>query len=189
MSKNPIKKVKDKLALRTRTQKALKRNGSDYIVISNFLSLLFFGMAFIVFLPLLKRNSDLLRLLVLMYGMFIILWALGVIYDYLIKSSRLIVNTKISNYAVLSAVNTIIGLAFPLFLINLVLATLVSTLASFRYTGTAICELRTVIVRLYNSSNIYPQVASLVFWIVVLSFIVLIFGSLLERLVKTRDLK
>lgn len=178
---NPIKSVKNKLAVRTRAKRVFARRGSEYMVLESVVSLVFFTLAFLVFIPLLRRGSDFFKLLIVVYGFFVIVWALGAVYEYLVKSSRLLVNKKIENYSILSALNAILGLAFPLFVINSVSSIVVSTLGSMADWGTALCEIRFSFVRFYQSTNIYNQVESLVFWIVVLALGVLIVGGIFER--------
>lgn len=178
---NPLLKIKNKLALRTRARKLLYKKGSEFIVFESALSLVFFTLAFLVFVPLLRRDSDLLKALIVVYGVFVLLWALSTIYDYLVKSSRLLANKTIHNYSLLSAVNSIIGLALPLFVLNSVSYIVMNTLSSMQYYG-AICEIRMSLVRFYGASNIYNQMNSLIFWVLVFSLGLMILGGLLERL-------
>lgn len=178
---NPIKRVKNKLAIRTRARKAFARQGSEYIVLESAVSLSFFTLAFFVFLPLLRRNSDLLRLLIVIYGLFVVIWGFSTIYDYLIKSSRLLANKQITNYTLLSGLNAIVGLALPLFIINSVTSIVVHTLGSMTNWGTAFCEIRMSFVRFYQASNAYNQVSSLTFWVLVFALGLMILGGVVER--------
>ncbi len=184
VSKNSLKALKDKVAVRTRIKRAFDRKGSDLIVIAGPVSLGFFTLAFLIFLPLLRRDYDWLRALIVLYGAFVVLWAWMVIYEFLVKGSRLLANKRVHNYSQLAALNTILGLAFPLFVLNSVKAIVVNTLSEFTYFGTAICEIRLSLVRFYYASNIYEQINSVIFWIVVLSLVLLIIGGLFERVFK-----
>jgi len=178
---NPIKSVKNTLAVRTRTKRLFARKGSEYIVLESVVSLVFFTLAFFVFLPLLRRDSNALRLLIVVYGFFVIVWGFSTIYDYLVKSSRLMANKTIHNFSLLTAVNSIVGLALPLFIINSVTSIVVHTLGAMTNWGTALCEIRMSFVRFYHASNIYNQTSSLVFWILVFSLGLLILGGVVER--------
>jgi hypothetical protein len=181
---NPIRSVKDKLALRTRAKRIFNRSGSEFIAFESFVSLIFFTLAFFVFLPLLRREGDLLKLLVLVYGLFVVIWGFSTIYDYLVKSSRLGVNTKLNNYSLIAGINTIIGLAIPLFVINSVTSILMHTLSTFENMGTALCEIRTSFVRFYYAANTYNQVSSLIFWVMVFALGLIVLGGLVERISK-----
>jgi len=178
---NPLRSVKDRLALRTRAKNVLNKKGSEYIVLESVISLIFFTMAFFVFLPLLRRDSDLLRLLIVVYGSFVILWGFSTIYDYLVKSSRLLVNTQVRNYSLIASLNAIVGLAIPLFIINSLLSIVVHTLVTMTNWGSALCEIRMSFVRFYNASNAYNQMNSLIFWILVFALGLMILGGLYER--------
>ncbi len=178
---NPIKSVKNTLAVRTRTKRLFARKGSEYIVLESVVSLTFFTLAFFVFLPLLKRDSNALRLLIVVYGSFVILWGFSTIYDYLVKSSRLMANKVIHNYSLVAGLNTIVGLALPLFVINSVTSIVVHTLAAMTNWGTAICEIRMSFVRFYQASNAYNQMSSLIFWVLVFALGLMILGGVVER--------
>src|SRR5688572_16641095 len=125
---NPLQNLKNKVALRTRVKKIFARKGSDLIVVDSLFSLSFFTLAFLVFLPLTNRNSDWLRLMVAVYGVFVLIWCGAVVYDYIVKSSRLIENRNLNNYSILAALNTILGLALPLFVINTITLSIIKTL-------------------------------------------------------------
>ncbi len=178
---NPIKSVKNTLAVRTRAKRMLTRRGSEYIVLESVVSLVFFTLAFFVFLPLLRRDSNFLRVLIAVYGFFVIVWAVSTIYDYLVKSSRLMANKAIHNYSLLAGLNTIFGLALPLFIINSVTSIVVHTLGAMTNFGTALCEIRMSFVRFYQASNAYNQMTSLIFWVLVFSLGLMILGGLIER--------
>lgn len=178
---NPLKSVKNKIALRTRTKKVLYRKGSEFIVLESAVSLVFFTMAFFVFLPLLRRESDLLRMLIVLYGSFVLVWGFSTIYDYLIKASRLLTNNTIKNYSLIAGLNAIAGLAIPMFILNSVMSVVVHTLGAINNWGTAFCEIRLSFVRFYNASNIYNQVSSLTFWVLVFALALIVLGGLLER--------
>lgn len=179
---NPLKSVKNKIALRTRTKKVLYRKGSEFIVLESLISLVFFTMAFLVFLPLLRRDSDSLRMLIVLYGTFVVVWGLSTMYDYIVKSSRLLVNNSIKNYSLIAGLNAIAGLAIPLFIINSVVSIMVHTLASMNNWGTAFCEIRLSFVRFYNAANVYNQVSSLTFWVLVFALGLIVLGGLVERI-------
>lgn len=181
-TKNPLMKVKHKLALRTRARRLFARKGSEYIVFESAVSLVFFTLAFLVFVPLLRRDSAILDLLVVIYGAFVIVWAFSTIYDYLIKASRLLINRQVANYSLLSALNTVLGLALPLFVINSVSYIVMNTLGGMPHMGSALCEIRMSFVRFYNAANIYNQLNSLVFWTLVFSLGLLVLGGLVERM-------
>lgn len=183
---NPIKRVKETLAIRTRAKKVFERRGSEYVVLESSISMVFFTLAFLVFLPLLNRDSDALRVLIVVYGLFVIVWALITVYDYLVKSSRLLANTKVHNYSIIAGLNAILGLALPVFVINSVASIIAHTLGAMNTWGTAICEIRMSFVRFYNASNFYNQGSSLVFWIVVFAFGLITVGALLERISKSK---
>lgn len=178
---NPLRSVKNRIALRTRTKRVLLRKGSEYIVLESVVSLVFFALAFFVFLPLLNRDSDLLRMLIVLYGFFVVLWGFSTIYDYLVKSSRLLANNAIRNYSLIAGLNAVVGLALPIFILNSVVSIIVHTLAAMQNWGTAFCEIRLSFVNFYNASNIYNQVSSLTFWVLVFALGLIILGGLFER--------
>ncbi len=164
------------------SRKFLERFFSDFLVLRSFLALTFFVLSFVFFYPLSNNQSEWLKLFVVLYGFILLLLVGGILYEYLIKITRLLITENVRIFTPIVTVNTFFGLIIPVFFGNILLMSITKVLNLFANYNTIICELRYDFINFYWRSGIYNNVNQLLMSAIVILFVFFLFGSLVERL-------
>ncbi len=167
--------------VRNRAAHTFRKVGYEYFVFRSFISLSFFFAAFLVFTPLLRQDSDLIRSALALYGILVLVLCVSLIYETLVKVVRAQRNSTLPSYSVVTSINLFFGFTMGMFIFNQVLSIVVNCLAQMRYYGTFLCEIRIQLVDYYNDWHIYFTISQLVFWSLILTVVLLTFGGLIER--------
>jgi hypothetical protein len=178
-----MEETKKQSALRAKTARMVDRFSNRFLMIRSFTTLTLFAASYVFFAPLLRTNSDLARLFLILYGLFIIVLSAIVFIEFLIKTVRL-QNADAKNYSALTGINTLLGVALPLFYANAIFATVIKALSQMAYWGTYACEIRCNLVRFYDKNQIFFTVNNLIYLLVVVALLLIIVGGFIENLVK-----
>jgi len=160
-----------------------KKLFNGQLVFTNFLALSFFVIANAFFTPLLGW-SDLYKLFLIIYGFFVILLSVLLVYEYLHKTILLQANLKTSSYSTILSINTFFGLIMPFLYINILMATIIRAMEFMTNFGTLLCTIRLYIVHFYYYHYIEHNVNNIITILIILNAILFLFGGLLERLVQ-----
>lgn len=187
--KAPVQK-KDRLAFikkAVRSNSVSKKVFDDIFVTRTFIGVTFFFLALIVFSPLINRDSDLLKILVSLYGFLVIALILGLFYELIKKTVWLQrVESYKGNFATLFSVNLFLGLVMPLIYLNVVLEIIVRAFSLIPSYGTILCEIRMAFVRFYYSNGIPFQMGQLTYWLIIMVAVLFIFGNFFEKLYRRK---
>jgi len=156
----------------------------NYLVFRSFIAVTFFVIAYVLFTPFEDTNSDLLKIILAIYGFFVIAVSVFLIFEYLTKIIKLQMNTDIKVYSSLVSINTVFGLIFPLFYINVILNNIMFVFSRITNYGTVLCTIRFAMVRFYYSNQIYFHTTNFIMLLVVLTTLLFLFGGFVERLVR-----
>lgn len=161
--------------------KWLARFMNRYLVVRTSVGLTFFVVAFGFFTFILRLGGDLGRLMIVIYGA-VLLFLCGVlVLEYILKTVNLQRETSLRSYSTVLAVNTLFGLIVPLFYFNVVLAVVIRALSTMSYYGTFLCQARMSVANFYYNTQVYTQIHTITFWIVIMALALFIFGGLFER--------
>lgn len=163
----------------------MEKFSKRYLIFRSFFGLSFLTLAYLFFSPVVRLNSDLARLFLVIFGSIVLLMCLFMFFEYIIKTVRL-QNSNTNNYSALLAVNTFTGLIIPLLYVNLILSTIMKALGSMNNYGTFLCHIRNTIVNFYYWNNIYFLINQLVGILIVSALFLFIFGGFIERLYKRK---
>ncbi len=164
----------------------IKKLLGNYFVIKTWLALTFFVLAFGFFAFVLRTAGDLGRILLVVYGIIMIFLCLVLMMEYFIKTVTLQKDKDVKIFSAILSVNTFFGLVLSLLYINIILAVTIRSLALMTYYGTFFCKVRLSLVSFYYNNQIYSQINSVIFWIVIFNIIIFLFGGLFERLLSKK---
>ena len=161
--------------------KWLARFMNRFLVLRTSVGLAFFVLAFGFFTFFLRLGGDLGRIMIVVYGVLLILGCFALIVEYVLKTVNLQRETGFRSYSSILAVNTVFGFILPLIYTNIVLAVVIRSLSMMTYYGTFLCQARMSMVNFYYNNQIYTQQQSIIFWTVIMTLVLFLFGGLLER--------
>ncbi|MEP7104031.1 MAG: hypothetical protein ABI721_04965 [Candidatus Dojkabacteria bacterium] len=159
----------------------INKMSNDYLVIRNLLGLSCFALAFGLFLSYAFVRGDLVKTAVALMGIVVMFLGSGLILEFILKTVALENNPNVKRFSALFSVNMILGLAVPLFIINMIMWGVVQLFSQITNYGTALCEIRQSFVRFYYYNGIFFTVNEFIKLVVVTSFFVFVFGALVER--------
>jgi len=162
----------------------LARFFNNYLVMKNWMVLTFFVASF-AFFAFVLRISELGRILITFYGFFVILLCFLLMAEYVYKTIHL-QRIEVRNYSAFLSINTVFGLILPLIYFDVILAVVMRSMYFMTYYGTFLCKVRVSIVNFYYNTGSFQQVNNLIFWLVIMTAILFIFGGLVERTLRTR---
>lgn len=167
--------------LRTRAQRVIKRVSSDYLVVRNLLGLSCFALAFGLFISYAYGKGDIVKTIVALMGIVIVFLSLGLILEFVLKTVALQNNLNVKRFSAILSVNMLLGLAAPLFILNMVLWGVIELFAQMHYYGTVLCQIRFGLVNFYYYNAVFFQVNNFIKIVVVTSFLLFIVGGFVER--------
>jgi hypothetical protein len=173
--------VKDKIknAVRPTAHKLINLNRKlavNTIMLRTFLASAFFMISLGIFTTLLRRGDDLLKSLVIVYGLILLLFFSYNIITYLVNITRVALS-KAANFPFILFVNTFLGFIAQLFFFNLTLAIVVRTLAYIRHASSFVCEFKCSVVSFYYNTEVYTQINSLIWWVTLGTIAAFIIGN------------
>jgi hypothetical protein len=154
---------------------------NNYLVIRSLIALFFFVIAFGLFYSLAVIEGDLIKTLVAIYGVLVLLLCHGVILEYAIKTIALQNNENVNRFTAILAINTALGLAMPIWLMNLVLNSVIQLMDMMTYYGTYLCEVRVGIIRYYYANDVYYMLQKLSWQLLTASILIFVLGGIIER--------
>lgn len=182
----PAKKTEETKKKKTNKEKLmdkLDKLDNDYLVFKNFVAITFFLLAFFVLTPL-YRQGDFSNWLLVILGFIVIALNKVLIIEFIIKTLRLQTDPDVKRYSAVVSLNSIFGLALPIFYINVVLARIVNVFFfQMQDTGTIFCEFRRWLSYfLYREVGLYEKLDSLAFSLIFAAFILFLFGGAFEKM-------
>lgn len=153
---------------------------NKYLVIKNFIALVFFVLAALVMSPVARESDGLKLFLVLVYSLVIILSML-LITEFIIRTIRLQNESQVKRYSAIVSLNSLFGLVFPLWIANYFFMRIIELLSRMHNYNTFICEIRLAIADFYYSTDIYQFTNQLVLAIAIIAFATFFFGGVWER--------
>lgn len=155
-----------------------KRLSANTIMLRTFLGSLFFMISLGIFTTILKRSDDLIKFVVVLYGVGLLIFFAYNIVAYLINITK-VATTKSANFPAILFLNTFLGFISQLFFFNLSLAIIVRTLAYMRDASSLVCEVKCSIVSYYYNTQVFNQINSLIWCVTVATVIAFIAGNYL----------
>jgi hypothetical protein len=177
---------KDKVAKETFTSKLdrmtdkLGRLDNQYLVLKNFWALTCILLAFMILLPL-RREGDGAKFFLVLFGFGFILLSLGLIVEFIVKTARLQVDPLVKRYSAIVSLNSFFGLIAPLAYINYTLGKVIFMLSRIRTDNKFACELKCSIVDTYFENNVAWYLDKTIFFLVIMSIALFMFGGVIER--------
>jgi len=179
-------KIIDRNIILERTKKVISTITHRYLVIKTLTAVTFFFIAFLFFIPLSFEKNDIWKVFVSVYGVIVVLFCLSLIFEYLSKTLRLQLDSEVRTYSMIASLNTFFGLIIPLAYINYVTAWVISSMSRMHFYGSIICQIRMEIVHNYYENGVYTQIGNLLSILVIMTFVLLIFGGFIEKLVQRK---
>jgi hypothetical protein len=153
---------------------------NKYLVIKNFVALVFFVLAALVMSPVARESDGLKVFLVIVYGLVIIL-SLLLITEFIVRTIRLQNETRVKRYSAIVSLNSLFGLVFPLWFANYFLMRIIELFSRMQNYNTLLCETRFAVADFYYSTDVYQFVNQLVLAVTIIAFATFFFGGVFER--------
>ncbi len=160
----------------------LYRLDNDYLVIKNFIAVTFFVVAFFIMSPIAWAN-DLSKAFLSVFGLLIVALSTALMVEYIVKTARLQTDPDVKRFSSIVTLNSIFGLAIPIFYINIVLYRVFARyLIWMTDHNTVFCEVRQWIPKfLYGELNLYNKLDNLSFLLFASALILFVAGAIYER--------
>ena len=168
--------------LKSRAKRIITKIGNDYLVVRNLLGLTCFALAFGLFLSYAYVRGDLVKTFVALMGIVVLFLCVGIILEFIVKTVALQNNVNIKRFSAILSVNLLLGLAAPLFILNMILWGVIQLFSEMSYYGTVLCQIRIGIVNFYYYNSLFFQVNNFIKLVIVTSFLLFIVGGFVERL-------
>lgn len=152
-----------------------------YLLVRSLIGLTFFVISVYMFVPFARSRGDLYKSILLLYIIFVIILCLGLIAGFIRRTVRLQNDAEARNYSAIVALNSFIGLIFPLIYTNVLTLTAIRIASQITNYGTFFCQVRCSIVREYYSNGIYFRMNDLIYFLIIIAFILFIFGGFAEK--------
>jgi hypothetical protein len=158
---------------------------SQYSVVKNFVVVVLLFAALILLSYPLLRSSDLGLYFLALYALVFIGISKAFILEWFKKLSKLQVERPAINYVAVSTLNTFLGLAVPIAMLNIALNILMTALELMPNRGTIWCAMRMDLVHIFHRSAISWYLSE-VFWILIIGLIAyyLVAGFVQQRAAK-----
>lgn len=167
----------------------LKQNVKKYLTYSKLLppalGLLFFTLAFYLVYPIFVSRGNWLKFILVAGALILIALAVGLIVSFVRRQNLLSVK-DVRSVTIATAVNTILGLSFPIFVFALVSNSLMQILSRFPNLSTVWCDLRRGLVMFYFHNHIYLHLINLFLITIFISVLLLTLGSSWEKIQSVR---
>lgn len=164
--------------------KWLARFMNNYLVLRTYVGLSFFVFAFAFFVFVLRLGGDFGRLAIVIYGLILLGLCKILVFEYVLKTINLQRVPVVKSYSAIVSANTVLGLIMPLIYFNVILAVVMKALASMTNYNTFFCQVRMSLVNFYYNIELYAQINTLIFWLVIFTAVLFLFGGLAERIYK-----
>ncbi len=153
-----------------------------YLLLRSLIGLSFFVLSVYMFVPFAKSRGDLFKGALLLYTIFVILLCLALIAGFIRRTIMLQNDVQARNYSIIVSLNSFIGLILPLIYSNALALTAIKIASQITNYGTFFCQIRCSIVREYYQNGIYAKMSDLIYLLIVMTFVLLIFGSFIEKM-------
>ncbi len=173
------------MSRRKQLQRKIYKLDNKYLVVRNFIGLCFFFLAALILSPL-NRDTDLAKLLLVLFNGVVILLSLGLMAEFVLRTLWLQNEPKVNRYSAIVSLNSFFGLVLPLTFINILLHKTVFYLGHMNNYKTIFCELRSTFVDFYYDNNVYHFIYRLIFWLVIMAFALFLFGGAVEKIFKNK---
>lgn len=158
----------------------ISRLNNRYLVVKDFIAFMFFVLAGFVMSPV-AMDSEAMKLFMTFVYLLISGLGLLLIIEFVIRTLRLQAETRVKRYSAIVSLNSIFGLALPLWFINYFVMRAIELMSRMKNYTTFICEIRLAFVDFYYSTDIYQLVNNVILATMVIAVAAFIFGGILER--------